>query len=611
MDYFIQPHHTFALHGTLAVGDVLFIQASYQFNGGVGTISRHATNDGTIVINGEPGYGGYHLSAAATLENSGVLTNNGVINVESGSSYGSSSGSGGLLLNDGTLVNAGSIMVGGPFGSSNAYPDPRPARLQDNGVLHNAGRIEIAAFYDSYYNGHYGVSAGRLSVAGVMTNGGTIVMEGNVYGGSTLDVTGELENFVSGAITGAGSGGIGGFTLKIESGGTLDNDGLLLLTGDVTSGYQSSTVAGVIYNSGIVDLQNGYGLAGAVLHLTGRLNNDGAINIATQSSAPTEVAPLGATLTVGGALVNIGAITVMTNTAGSAGGGGVLAISGQLNNQNGSKVSLQGGVSTTAQATPGATLALSGSLSNIGEISVGGGSGAGQGARLLDTGRLLTAGTIDIAAGRFGAASGLLLDSGLLKNDGLITVGAPTAGGGLQGLVITASGTLTGDGTINDTGVLTNSGLIEVAASGHLTITGAIGGVGGQFYLGRDSTLTLAGPVDVTQHVTIGADATLALADPKGFAASLTLSSDRSTIDLLHSEVLAATDNGATLALMLTNGQLVDFSLADTPASSIAVSLQSDQHGGTNVIVSGAQAASPDHKVPDMGWHPILVPHLA
>jgi hypothetical protein len=80
---------------------------------------------------------------------------------------------------------------------------------------------------------------------------------------------------------------------------------------------------------------------------------------------------------------------------------------------------------------------------------------------------------------------------------------------------------------------------------------------------------------------------------------------------LLHSEVLAATDNGATLALMLTSGQLIDFSLADMPASSIAVSLQSDQHGGTNVIVSGAQAASADHKVPDMGWHPILVPHLA
>jgi hypothetical protein len=225
MTYEIKAHHTAHLTGTLAATGSLFIESSYGFNGGVAYLSGTSENDGSIFIDAQGGYPAGTRTGGGTLINQGVLTNVGRITVAGGGFYESrDGGDGGALINDGSLLNSGYIILGTAYASSLGFPGSKPGLLQDNGVLHNVGVIGINDYYDSYYNGHYGLTSGRLEVAGSLVNDGRINIGAAGYGGATIAVSGLLQNHAGGYV----GSDAGGWALDVSASGIVQNAGTMV-----------------------------------------------------------------------------------------------------------------------------------------------------------------------------------------------------------------------------------------------------------------------------------------------------------------------------------------------------------------------------------------------
>jgi hypothetical protein len=619
MTYEIKAHHTAHLTGTLAATGSLFIESSYGFNGGVAYLSGTSENDGSIFIDAQGGYPAGTRTGGGTLINQGVLTNVGRITVAGGGFYESrDGGDGGALINDGSLLNSGYIILGTAYASSLGFPGSKPGLLQDNGVLHNVGVIGINDYYDSYYNGHYGLTSGRLEVAGSLVNDGRINIGAAGYGGATIAVSGLLQNHAGGYV----GSDAGGWALDVSASGIVQNAGTMV-QGYTAPNYAPSIMAGLFSNTGVLALQDGESLeyhktSGAAFEVTGRLDNTGAIDVSVNADSGRVSSPGGATLWDAGMLNNAGHLEVYggvsSPTGLKAGGGGLLRVSGYMNNDLTGQIGLLGG-SAGAEGAPGATLLLTGVLNNAGTITLAAGATAagltsGYGPSLIDNGFLLNTGSIVVPSGAGGGspqlrigADGTLVDRGQISGDLLLSSAGfldLSGDGSSTGLIAATTlnnlGQLVGSGRITAVS-LVNTGTIE-AAGGVLTIDAAISG-GGVFEAGPHGTLDLNGTI-TTGGASIlfasGADAVLRASTSDLSAAPITGFAAGDGIDLTDllpggAPMLEFVQNGASGVLTIEeNGHSAAITLVGQFDAS-AFTAASDGGIGTMITLHDATSS--------------------
>jgi autotransporter-associated beta strand protein len=442
--------------------------------------------DGTVILGGPTGSGGFGTSS--------------------------------FVSSDSSVVVAGGTVVMGTAFVATGY--------LSSGVPNSRTTIDSGATVD--LNG-FDTEIGRLSGAGTITSG--------VAGTATLaltNLTGEDSTFSGGIEDGAGTVAVikvGGGTLTLTgansySGDTTVNGGTLAITG---SGSIAST--GVTVNSGAVLSIDGGALssvAGLTLNGTGNLTLVGSASIGSLASASgTSTVTLGAnTLTIGGnganttfagAISGLGGLTkegigTLTLSGANSYSGATLVDEGTLTISNGTALGTTAAGTTVAD---GATLALTGGIST-GEAITLNGTGVSNGGALRNvSGSNTLAGAITVAsASRINSDTGLLTISGTI--DGINT--SLTVGGAgnttISGIVDLGSGGLTKDGigTLTLTGANLYTGA-TVVTNGTLAITGpgailseviTVSGTGtlttdgGALAAGADVTLSDTGVFNIT-----------------------------------------------------------------------------------------------------------------
>lgn len=432
--------------------------------------------------------------------------------------------------------------------------------------------------------GTSGGPAATILVQGGAVNDGTINLLANSYYGdfggvgATLDITGRL---ASNGVISVGGGGAGShYGGGPVTGSLLVNAGVFVNTGALT------------VNAGYYGPQEGQPGLAATLIDSGRMTNSGTMTLAGGSyGAGYGIAP-GAQAQVSGVLQNTGLIaidlyqfTIGGHTYTAPGDGATLAVSGVMTNAGSVSIAGSYGVGHYYQElTP--ALKISGALLNRGEISVAAGTAGGAGGTLVDQGLVTNTGTIALAAGT-GISAGSL---GVGFNGTLVDAGS--VGGG---------GTLFNDGVISASGIngsiataLVNDGAVRVHAGQSLSIAGAITaspGAPGQFYIGPNSTLSLGATVGTSEQVNFaGSGGTLALSEAGGFAGVLSGLAGGDTMDFLNASVSGAAISGEVLRIGV-GFHVYTFQLAQPLAAGVGYAVSSDGHGGTNLVFTGRTTA--------------------
>jgi hypothetical protein len=288
-----------------------------------------------------------------------------------------------------------------------------------------------------------------------------------VYSGETYTLRGTLA-------AGDGLLALTGGVIRVR--GHATSDGTIGLAGAMAGGAAGAAllVSGTLTNDGLISVAGGYDGAGGTIDDTGLLTNAGRIVVGAGANS------YGALLNIdlGATLDNTGRLSVDANFAsgqtGLAAPGGRLVDNGML--VNGGILVVDGGVGENSGDFPAAAAIVSGTLQNLGQITLRGGDGNGYGTYLgyggggtLDvTGLLNNGGTIGVDhtpavfRGSPGRA-GVLIDAGRVMNSGLIQLETGNFASYLYGQAL--------GGTMVVLGQLTNSGVVDVQ-----------GGQGGQYY---------------------------------------------------------------------------------------------------------------------------------
>lgn len=376
--------------------------------------------------------------SSGALNNVGALTNQGTLGIAAGTTGSAQSvrnHSGGVMNVAGTLTSATAL--------------DNEARLNLSGRLNadldNSGTAALAGGTVAGSVTNSGTLQGAGTVTGSVTNSGTMQMTGSVAGAVTndgaLDQTGALS---VGSVVNRG-------TLGVRAGGVLTSTGLVSnrnrlavagrLVGDVQNGERSS----VRLNGGTIE--------GSILGNLGRLEGNGTITGAVTNSALAELSG-----TVGGNFANTDV--------------GVLISRGTL-----SVGSLQS--AGLIDVAAGSTLRSATTVQNDAEIIVSGRLEAGLVSRVTAT---LDGGTIVGAVTNTGAMTGNATIEGTLANAGSASMGGRVTG------AVTNTGTLTSNGALR-VGTLVNDEVLDVAAGSVLRGDGTIT---------NNDRLTLAGRVEGT-----------------------------------------------------------------------------------------------------------------
>ena len=357
--------------GTLAVAGLLQ-------NAGVVTVGKAQLSHGYAV------YG----TAGALLSVSGTLANTGSIFVTaSPPQYFSARAPGpsSTLAISGTLINQGQITLQyGAIGGHYAYPG-YGAQLQNTGTIENSGLL-LAEGSSSYAAGRFPETGATIADSGVLTNTGTVLLQQN----TELGILGTLTNDAMLHADGGSSFFYlatyrgNGADIKLE--GVMSNSGTVSLDGGVTApaGYYATTQ----YNG----LGSQFSISG-----TGILTNTGLVDIGGGGGGYPgggffgTITATGATLSIGGGtdagIINYGTVEIMAgqiSSYGIAGGGGLLLDSGFISNRFGGVITIAGGAGTAdgvLRVAAGGYLSSSdgtingaGELLNLGTMEIAGGN---------------------------------------------------------------------------------------------------------------------------------------------------------------------------------------------------------------------------------------------
>ncbi len=496
-----------------------------------------------------------------------------------------------------TLTTAGGVSVG----SGTALDvEAAGATLDTGGGLTNAGLLHLES--------GGAVNVGTAALPESLDNAGTILVDSNLSGGSSLRVSGTLSN-AGGQITVGNTG--------ITSAATLAAGGFAgdTLTGTVQvagSGASGGAEASLVLGSGITGIAADSSLllvnANSQVNLAGDAGTNSALTGLSNVAGTLQVES-GAEVSTNGALDIAATGMVGVDDSASTAGGSSLMVNGTLSN-SGTFALGTGGASIVSDAiTSGfdnsgtasiggsandAILVVNGPASNSGTVSIGGGAEinvTGSNAYVQSAGATTVDGTL--------VASGITLDGGAFTaNDYLgvpvtINGGTFTANGTLAGPVTLNSGTLSGAGTI-DGNIANASGTVQASPGG--------------LYAG---TLTLNG------SYTQGAGGTLGVLISQAPYSALTagvleVGGTGSSVSLNGTlDVYAASTSG--YAVDFTAGQ--SFDIINAPANELFGTFSALECGGLNCVSSNnaglilvSQTGMPGS--PDLGLLPVYEPSL-
>jgi fibronectin-binding autotransporter adhesin len=368
--------------------------------------------DGALDTNG-----GTDLRENGNLSGVGALIKNGLGALEL---CGNASNTGGISVNAGSLAICGSslgtgaivIGTGATLALTGAGSIARSSGVTDNGTIDISGSTAGATIQSLAGNGSIALGVQTLTLAnasgtfsgaiggggGLVLTGGTETLTGvSTYTGGTLVSNGRL--IINGdAALGGASGGLTLSNATLENVGTVDTartitlignnalstdsgavftqsgqisgsgqltkvgDGTLILAADNRAWGQqgSNTSGGLTIDSGLVEVENPYGLGFGLITVNGGVIST-TVNILT-----------GQTILISGATalnVDAGTTTTLTGTVETTGtsscfaktGGGTLVMSGTVNLANGTcveqgQLSANGSINSIVTVSAGATL---------------------------------------------------------------------------------------------------------------------------------------------------------------------------------------------------------------------------------------------------------------
>ena len=200
------------------------------------------------------------------------------------------------------------------------------------------------------------------------------------------------------------------------------------------------------------------------------------------------------------------------------------------------------------------------------------------------------------------AAYSLTLDSSTLTLSGTLTLGASltvddsatlTLNGGTlsaQSVSSTSGSSLSGYGAV---GGAINGIVLITAAGGALQVQGSLAGDQGRFTIDAGATLELSTSNDGAAPVIFdGNPATLKLDAPAAFTGPIEGLVVGDTIDLVGITASSATYSGSTLTINETDGQQLTYDNVTGALTGDAVTVASDDNGGTLVYWGAAPAAT-------------------
>ena len=356
------------------------------------------------------------------------------------------------------------------------------------------------------------------TVSGTVTNTGTIKVEdtNNAAGGSTLILSGTVNNNSGGTISLTVTGGSQSVTLDL-TGGTLNNNSGATLQTLVGNGVGTRNITGTVNNSG-----GTIGVNYDLNYQSGTLTNTGVVNVA---AAKTLTLASGTTLTQG--------------SGGSYTGGGTINISAGATFQMNAAASIAsniifGNVSTAATWTGSYTASLAGTttlnkgtvasnISNSGTLQVV----ENNNTATTISGTVTNTGTIKVEDTADSSGSTLNLSNTVNNNSGgvitlLVSGGVQSANLDLTGGVLNNNSGATlqtlvgnGAGSYTITGQINNAGAVVIDRTTAFTIgnTDFANLVGGQLTVNASKTLSFTaggtGKLDIQSSSAVTINGTL------------------------------------------------------------------------------------------------------
>ena len=521
---------------------------------GAGTLA--AASGGELVLGGGGSFGGA-LTGAGTIDFAAPLT------LTSGASLGVSVlvdtanltlGSGENLANGAGHVLEITASASSPVTIAGVGADT----ISNAGTLLAKGPGSVKLETPFINSGHLSVNGGVLTLAGKVTNSGTLA----VASGAKLVLGGG--GSLVGALTGAG---------------TIDFAAPLTLTSGATLGVSVLVDTANLTLGSSENLTNG---AGHVLEIT------------ASASSPVTLAGVGAdTISNAGTLLANGPGSVkletpFINTGHVSVNGGVLTLAGKVTNSgtlavaSGAKLVLGGGGSLGGALTGAGTIDFAAPLTLT--------SGATLGVSVLVDTANLTLGSGENLANGAGhvleitaSASSPVTLAGVgadtISNAGTLLANGPGSVK-LETPFINTGHLSVNGGVLTLAGAVTNSGTLAVA-SGKLSIEEAVSGAG-EMTVGAAGTLSLGGAVGASETVDLTHSGLLDLGDPLGFSGRIADFGDSAGIDLLSTPVTS--DSYANDVLTLKDGASVVGALHFVGNYTIkSFSIGSDKHGGTMI----------------------------
>ncbi len=480
----------------------------------------------------------------------GLSANSGSLTVRDGGSFTTwvDFANGGTL----TVMAASSLTVFGAYTQAGAGS----LTVQTGGRLNLLGGGTAAGTLRDA--GAFLVGSGAvLTVTGTYTETGAVT----VADAAVLTVSGTLTNL-------AGNGTLTGGTFQIAgvwqlNGLLTTNAAALVLDGPDAQVYDlagNDLLAGLNTNQGSLTIQNG-----AALTTGGRFINNGTIRVAA-----------GGGLSLAGAYTQSGSLTVLAGgtlaLSGGGSAGGTFSDAGLVTVAYGTTFTVAGTYTErgTLSVPAGATLVMAGTLTNLADGTLIGGTFQIAGALRLPGALTTNAATLilDGPAAQVTDLSGNDLLAGLPANSGSLTIrdDSFTAGGDFANsgtITVTADSTLSVFGTFTQTG----TGTLIVQAGGSLylyggTVAGTLSDAG-SLTLGGGSAVTLTGNYTETGTLTVPDAAVLSVAGTFTNLAGGTLTGG--TFQIVGALQLAGTltATAATIVLDGPHAQVTDLAWND------------------------------------------------
>jgi len=529
--------------GAVINNNVLNISATalWQFSGGLsnsGTINK--TGGSTNIATPWSNSGTINLTGG-TLTSSNVFTNTGTITFSSGAAWQNASNfnhnSGSIITGTGSFNNSGIFSMAIDqifpatlvFSNSNTINGPGALTINNDFVIQgtiNGGDMTLNGNGD-WQGGTLGrsltINAGRtllLSTAAVksssggttLTNNGIMTWQegginasGAVINNNVLNISATALWQFSGGLTNSGTINKTGGSTNIAtpwsnngtihfSGGTLTSSNVFTNTGTITfsSGAAWQNTSNFNHNSG------------SIITGTGSFNNSGIFSLAIDQIFPATLVFSNSNTITGPGALTINNDFVIQGTI----NGGDMTLNGNGDWQGGTL-----GRSLTINA--GRTLLLSTAAvknSSGGTTLTNNGIMTWQEGGINASGAVINNNVLNISATALWQFSGGLINNGILSNTGTPDLNTPVTNsisGTIQGLAtILFSNTFTNNGIVApgfSPGVLTVNGTQPFSASSTLNIeiNNASGPGTGHDQLQRNSNLTLAGTLTVTETGTV------------------------------------------------------------------------------------------------------------